>query len=140
MYIKIKEYLAKIKVGLAATTIGLAGLAGIATVAVAIPSMAYADADTTAVCDGVAQTGGTCNGDANQFNKVIKLVINILSVIAGIAAVIMIVVGGLRYITSGGDSSKVASAKTSIIYSIVGLVIVALAQVIVRYVLGNVSK
>jgi hypothetical protein len=130
----------KVKKVLATAALGLAIIAGTATLAVALPSSAYAAVDTGSVCQGVSLTGGACNGDASQFSKVIKLVIQILSLIAGIAAVIMIVVGGLRYITSGGDSSKVAGAKTAIIYAIVGLVIVALAQVIVRFVLTNATK
>lgn len=68
-------------------------------------------------------------------NRTIRLVINIISFIVGILAVIMIIIGGLKYITSGGDSNNVASAKNTILYAIIGLVIVALAQVIVRFVL-----
>lgn len=132
--------LKKIKTIVATAGIGLSVLAGFGTMAVALPSVAYAQADTTSVCSGVSLTGGACNGDANQFSKVIKLVIQILSLIAGVAAVIMIVVGGMRYITSGGDSSKIAGAKQAIVYAVVGLIIVALAQVIVRYVLGNATK
>ena len=46
----------------------------------------------------------------------------------------MIIIGGLRYITSNGDSGNVTNAKNTILYAIVGLVIVALAQLIVRFV------
>jgi hypothetical protein len=130
----------KIKAVLATVALGLTIIAGIATVTVALPSAAYAAVDTTSVCTGVTLTGGACNGDASQFTKVIKLVVQILSFIAGVAAVIMIVVGGLRYITSGGDSSKVAGAKQAILYAIVGLIVVALAQFIVRFVLTNATK
>ena len=49
----------------------------------------------------------------------------------------MIIVGGLRYITSGGESSNISGAKTTIIYALVGLVIVALAQFIVHFVLNK---
>ncbi len=47
----------------------------------------------------------------------------------------MIIVGGLKYITSGGDSGNITSAKNTILYAIVGLIVVALAQIIVRFVL-----
>lgn len=130
----------KVKSLFAAAAFGFMMLAGSATVAVVLPAVAYAAPDTTSVCQGVSLTGGTCSGDSNQFTKVIKLVIQILSLIAGVAATIMIVVGGLRYVTSGGDSSKVAGAKSAIIYAIVGLIIVALAQVIVRFVLTKATK
>jgi hypothetical protein len=49
----------------------------------------------------------------------------------------MIIIGGFRYITSGGDSGSVSSAKNTVLYAIVGLIIVALAQVIVRFVLSK---
>lgn len=86
------------------------------------------------ICKGINNAGGGCNERGEGLSDVLKLVVQIISVIAGVAAVIMIIIGGLRYITSGGDSSKVASAKSAIIYAIIGLVIVALAQIIVRYV------
>jgi hypothetical protein len=49
----------------------------------------------------------------------------------------MIILAGAKFISSDGDTSKIASAKTSITYAIVGLVIVAAAQAIVRFVLTN---
>lgn len=129
--------LAKIKLAVASAAIGLAG---VSAVVVGQPSTAYAAVDTKSVCEGISQAGGGCEADSVPLTTVIRLVIRILSLIAGVAAVIMIVIGGLKYITSGGDSSKVASAKTSILYAIVGLIIVALAQFIVRFVLKNATK
>jgi hypothetical protein len=100
-------------------------------------------------------TGSLCQGGANvalgdaedcedvtedsedDLNTVITNVVNVLSLIVGIIAVIMIVIGGFRYITSGGDSGNVSGAKNTILYAIVGLVIVALAQFIVRFVLSQ---
>jgi hypothetical protein len=49
----------------------------------------------------------------------------------------MIIYGGFRYITSGGDSGRVGNAKNTLIYAIIGLVIVALAQLIVHFVLNQ---
>lgn len=93
-----------------------------------------------AACQGVGLTGGSCDGTAasDKVNGVVKGIVNILSVIVGIAAVIMIIIAGLKYTTAGGDSSKVSSAKSTLIYAIVGIVIVALAQFIVNFVLTNV--
>lgn len=62
-------------------------------------------------------------------------IINLLSVVVGIAAVIMILVGGLRYTTSGGKEDAVKNAKNTILYALIGLFVVALGQVIVRFVL-----
>lgn len=77
---------------------------------------------------------------SEKLNDIIKLVINIFSLVVGLAAVIMIIIGGLKYITSGGDSGNIQSAKNTILYAIIGLVVVALAQFIVRFVLSRVSS
>ena len=75
--------------------------------------------------------------DAGKIDGLISKIINIFSMVVGIIAVIMVIVGGLKFITSGGDSGKVTSARHTITYAIIGLVVVALAQVIVRFVLGK---
>ena len=88
------------------------------------------DADFAARCNAL--------DSSSNLQGLIDKIINILSVIVGIVAVVMIIVGGFKYITSAGDSNKVGSAKSTIIYAIVGLIIAALAQVIARFVLSNV--
>ena len=81
---------------------------------------------------------GTDNGNTN-INNIIKTIINVFSWVVGVVAVIMIIVGGFRYVTAGGDSNNVSSAKNTIIYAIIGLVIVAMAQFIVQFVLNKVN-
>lgn len=80
------------------------------------------------------------NGPDGGLAGIAKKIVNLLSVIVGIVAVIMIIVGGFRYITSGGESSNVSGAKNTLIYAIVGLIIVALAQFIVHFVLDNIGS
>jgi TctA family transporter len=63
--------------------------------------------------------------------------LNLFSAVVGIIAVVMIIVGGIQYITSGGDSGNVTKAKNTILYAVIGLVVVALAQIIVKFVLGR---
>lgn len=75
----------------------------------------------------------------DSVNEIIALVINIFSIVVGVIAVVMIIIGGLKYITSGGDSGNVSGAKNTILYAIIGLVVVALAQIIVRFVLQRVT-
>lgn len=85
--------------------------------------------DTTGCADpGASDPGATVD-------NIIKLVINIFSLIVGVVSVIMIIIGGLKYITSGGDSGNITGAKNTILYAIIGLVVVALAQVVVKFVL-----
>lgn len=80
-----------------------------------------------------SSTGGSTDGVRDAINTVV----DILSWVVGVISVIMIIVGGFRYITSGGASDKVTGAKNTIIYALIGLVIVALAQFIVNFVIGT---
>lgn len=81
-----------------------------------------------------------CETDTTtRVNDTVALVINILSIVVGVVAVIMIIIGGLKYIMSSGESSNIQGAKNTILYAIIGLIIVALAQVIVKYVLVQTS-
>ncbi|MEO5627554.1 MAG: pilin [Candidatus Saccharimonadales bacterium] len=95
-----------------------------------------------AVCEGIGLTADNngCQSAAGQrsVGDIIKVVINILSIIVAVAAVIMIMIGGFKYIASGGDSSAVQSAKNTILYAVVGLAVAALAQFIVKFVLTKV--
>lgn len=104
-----------------------------------VPATALAQ-NKTAICEGVGKTAGAsdCSG-ASSLDGIIKTVINVMSMVVGVIAVIMIIIGGIKYVTSSGDSNNVNSAKNTILYAIVGLVVVALAQVIVRFVLGKVE-
>lgn len=80
------------------------------------------------------------DAEANdRINTILKTVINLFSLAVGIVSVFMIIIGGFKYITSGGDSNNLTSAKNTILFAIVGLVIVALAQFIVRFVLSKVT-
>jgi uncharacterized membrane protein len=80
-----------------------------------------------------------CGGDtaASDVDRLVDNVINILSLVVGVVAVIMIIIGGMRYITSNGDSGQVGNAKNTILYAVIGLVVVALAQIIVRFVVNR---
>lgn len=93
------------------------------------------------ICQGTGLTvdsqpgGDTCATDnGNSLNSKIAQIINILSAIIGVVAVFMIIYAGFRYITSGGNDAGIATAKKTILYALIGLVIVALAQLIVRFV------
>jgi hypothetical protein len=85
---------------------------------------------------GVNGTG--CTGDATGLNDLLTKVINIFSVLVGAIAVIMIIIGGFRYVISSGNDQAVSGAKNTIIFALVGLVIVALAQFLVHFVIGNI--
>lgn len=68
---------------------------------------------------------------------VLSTITNTLLFIVGALSVIMIIVGGLRYVVSGGNSTSVTGAKNTIMYAIVGLVIAFLAYAAINFVLGS---
>lgn len=84
-----------------------------------------------------ADKTAACNPESS-IESLVKTIINVFSAIVGSIAVIMIIIGGFKYVTSGGDSNSVGSAKNTILYAIVGLVIVVFAQIIVRFVLQRI--
>ncbi len=80
-----------------------------------------------------------CASSAGGESKLINTVSNVLMAIYGIVgvlAVVMIVVGGVKYMTSQGDPGKIQSAKNTIMYSIIGLVIVLAAFAITNFILS----
>lgn len=70
---------------------------------------------------------------------IVRNIINTLSYIVGAVAVIMIIVGGFRYVASAGDSNSIKGAKDTIIYALIGLVVALFAQVIARFVLSKIG-
>lgn len=108
---------------------------------IAAPLQVSAATPKQEVCKGVnftsGSTGTECPDASADVSNIVKTVIDVLSWIVGIISVIMVIVGGLKYILSSGDSNNVNSAKNTILYAIIGLVIVLLAQVIVRFVVNT---
>lgn len=82
--------------------------------------------------EGVKATGGD---SARSLGDSIKIVTNVLLFIIGAISVIMIILGGLNYVLSNGDQTKVTSAKNTILYAVIGLVVALLAFAIVNFVL-----
>lgn len=127
--------------------LSLASLSAIALPAL-VPATAFAaNANLKGhLCRGadlqIDQSVDNCDTDdstGKSLSQKIATVINWLSALIGVVAVVMIIFGGFRYITSGGNDTSVASAKKTILYALIGLVIVALSQLIVKFVLQNVS-
>lgn len=60
--------------------------------------------------------------------------------IAGIVAVLAIIIGGIRYVGANGDSSQISAAKNTVTYAVIGLIIVIMAAGITQFILQNVAK
>ena len=119
--------------------LGIAFMVGVLTPLTA-PSVTQA-ASKDAACTGFSEVlGDSCggNGGENDINSTIVTVINILSIVVGIMSVIMIIIAGMKYITASGDPGSIKSARNTIIYALVGIAIVALAQTIVKFVVKEV--
>ena len=80
-------------------------------------------------CDG-------CPENLFGDTRIFKQVTNTILYIVGIVAVIMLIIGGIKYVVSGGDSKKVTDAKNTVLYAIIGLVIAFLAFAIVNFVIS----
>lgn len=102
------------------------------------------DNSKQAVCQGVALDESTnCDtvtASTKDPNSIIRTALSIFSWIIGVVSVAVMMVAGVKYITSGGDAGKTAQAKDTILYAVVGLVIAILAQVIVQFVIRKVVK
>lgn len=125
-------------------------LAVVLSLSFVAPTVLAADPPTNFAVNGAAsancnpsnglQGGVSCTSNASGFAKgslpsTINNVINVMLAAVGVIAVIMIIVGGIRYALSGGDESGVKSAKGTITYAVVGLVVAILAFAIVNFVL-----
>jgi hypothetical protein len=120
----------------------LALIASVSFIGIATPVYAADDARNS-VCEGIGAVGDTtsCAEDPTgvTVTKLVRTIVRILSYVVGAVSIIMIIIGSLKYITSTGDSAKVTSAKNTIIYAVIGIIIAVLAQLIIRFVITEVT-
>lgn len=108
----------------------------------AVPAVAGAATCTSGVNGGL-QGGANCaqgTGQATNLfgsNGIFKTITNVLLYIIGAIAVIMLIIGGVRYVTSNGESANVTSAKNTILYAVVGIIVAILAYAVVNFVIGS---
>lgn len=116
----------------------LAIMATAAVSALSSPKVLAAESQITNVQTSVnnlaSNTGAATNLDAQ-----IASIINILIGVIGVAAVIMLIIGGFRYVFSQGDEKSTKGAKDTILYAIIGIVVALLAFAIVNFVLGGLA-
>lgn len=115
------------------------GLGSIATISPAYAKVFCPDGqavDDYTDCHGQWGTEGIANND--DLMGTLTTVINVVVGVIGFIAVVMIILGGISFATSQGDTAKVAKARNTILYGVVGLVVALLAFAIVNFVLTNV--
>jgi hypothetical protein len=93
--------------------------------------------------DGTIQGGADSARGTDQSadlfgsSGIFSTITNVLLFVLGAISVIMIIIGGLRYVVSGGNSANVTAAKNTILYAIVGVIIAILSYAIINFVLGS---
>jgi hypothetical protein len=90
-------------------------------------------------CSDTAGTPSTNNDNAlTGPNGILTKVTNVIGFIAGTVAVAIIIIAGGRLVLSRGDSAKIVSARQSIIYALVGLVVIIIASQVIIFVLSRI--
>ena len=102
-----------------------------------LDNQAHAEGAADLIQKGADSTG---QKDSRSAGDLAKDFVNIMLFAVGILAVIMIIWGGIRYVLSGGDSGAVSSAKKTILYAVVGLIVAILAYAIVNFVITTIAK
>ena len=116
-------------------TLGLVGFIGMG---VGVLAPTYANA---AAKDEInSALNKTNDGNTTDLNANITRVINLLLFIIGAVAVIMIIIGGIKYVTSNGDQGSVQSAKNTIMYAVIGLIVAIIAYAIVNFVVTTFTR
>jgi len=104
-------------------------------------------AQPASAADDLSISGGAESAKGNDQSSdlfgssgVFRTITNVMLFIIGAVSVIMLIIGGIRYTVSGGDSAAVTGAKNTILYAIVGIVVALLAFAIVNFVLGQFTE
>lgn len=121
-----KELLRKGSLALAANTVVATAMVG---------SAQAACTNTTSISGGAECAKG--EDQSNDLVANITTVTNTMLFGIGIVAVIMLIIGGFRYILAGGNTQNVTAAKDTILYAVIGIVVALLAYAIVNFVLGQ---
>lgn len=116
----------------------------IALVAIFSPltPLASAACDTNGGVKGGIDCGATDNTPTTLFGgdgSIFTIVVNVLLFLVGAISVIMLIIGGIRYTVSAGNSTAVTAAKQTIMYALIGLVVAFLAYALVNWVLNAIT-
>lgn len=106
--------------------VGIVGL----LMASEVSALTLQEGAEAARCDG-------CPSDLFGEKGAFRQITNTILYIVGVIAVIMLIIGGIRYVISGGDSKKVTDAKNTVLYAIIGLVVAVFAYAIVNFVITS---
>lgn len=112
-------------------TLGIIAGFGLATLPITVSAVDIID------CSGDNAGTVICDNQDDTIQNYIKIIVDGLLFILGAVSVIMIIIAGIGYTTSGGDATSVTKAKNTLMYAVVGLVVALLAYAIVDFVLSK---
>ena len=117
-----------------------AGLLLVPVLALGISAVAGSVDVSAQILNGLNSVN-TSNGPTNLTGDdgAFTTIVNVLLFIIGAVSVIMLIYGGIRYTTSGGNANSVTAAKNTIMYAIIGLIIAIFAFAIVNFVVGELN-
>jgi cytochrome bd-type quinol oxidase subunit 2 len=101
-------------------------------------TMFLADA-TSAITGGATAACGTSCNTGTTINSLFANISNVLIFLVGSISVIMIIIGGLRYVLSNGDAKQAAAAKDTILYAVIGVVVAIIAFAIIKFVTTSIK-
>lgn len=127
----MKKYITRI-----ITSFALVATVVVAPLASVSPAFA-ANNTVDQACAGVHAAGGNGSCGTDAFEGFLGKIVNILIFIIGAISVIMIIVGGLRYVLSGGDQNSIKAGKDTVLYAVIGLLVSMMAYAIVKFVIGS---
>jgi hypothetical protein len=125
--------------------------ASIALLGIAAPAYAATDVLNSSACGkdvcnacsvtGAAESSACHNNGSDPIagaDGILAKVTKIVSYLSGAAAIILIIISGFMYVSSDGDAGRVQSARTTLVYAVIGIVIVLMSQGIIMFVLNRV--
>ncbi len=130
------------KINLLTSTLAVLILS-IVSVTAFTPEPVFSQSAAELACQG--SVGSWANGecsvtDGSTLPEIIANVLNVLLVIIGVAAVVMLIIGGIRFVVSQGDPSAIEGARNTILYAVIGIVVAFLAWAAVNFVVGRLEN
>lgn len=112
------------------------GLAAVSVVSILCAPVSFAF--NLSIEDGANSARGADQAtDLFGNTGIFTTITNVMLFVVGAISVIMVVIGGLRYVVSGGNSGNITTAKNTILYAIVGLIIAIMAYAVINFVIGS---
>lgn len=126
----------KLKIALTSLPLAALLLFGAVATTIGLSSMQPVAAQSNLSIGGGAESarGNDQPADLVGQQGMFKKITDVMLFIIGAVSVIMLIIGGLRYVISGGDQNAVSGAKNTILYAVIGIIVALLAYAVINFV------